>query len=209
MPRGAFIVFEGADRSGKTTQTVRYTNFLRQSGVPVAKATPWRFPDRTTKIGQVIHSYLTMNSTMDDRTLHLLFSANRWEKASSILESLKAGETVITDRYAYSGVAYSMAKGLPADWCRAADAGLPAPDVVVYFDLSVEAARQRGDYGKERYENEAMQAKVAHAFSKLKSDKWHVVDADADEDTVFSRVLSTINQALDQTPLMETIETLW
>ena len=40
----------------------------------------WRFPDRTTAIGKMINSYLTSQADIDDAAVHLLFSANRWEK---------------------------------------------------------------------------------------------------------------------------------
>jgi thymidylate kinase len=40
----------------------------------------WRFPDRTTEIGQMINSYLGSEKNVDDAAIHLLFSANRWEK---------------------------------------------------------------------------------------------------------------------------------
>ena len=47
---------------------------------------------------------------MDDHAIHLLFSANRWEVAKSIREKLNAGITLVVDRYAYSGVAFTSAK---------------------------------------------------------------------------------------------------
>ena len=77
QPRGAFIVFEGADRAGKSTQCQKLVEHLRASGVA---AELWRFPDRTTAIGKMINSYLTSQSEIDDAAVHLLFSANRWEK---------------------------------------------------------------------------------------------------------------------------------
>ena len=40
----------------------------------------WRFPDRTTVIGQMIDGYLASNVELDDAAVHLLFSSNRWEK---------------------------------------------------------------------------------------------------------------------------------
>lgn len=209
MARAPFIVFEGADRSGKTTQTQRYANFLRKAGVKVAEGAPWRFPDRTTGTGKMIDAYLKSETEIEDRALHLLFSANRWEKAPRITATLQAGETVILDRYAYSGVAYSVAKGLPYEWCRAPDAQLPAPDVVIYLELSPDAAKLRGNFGTERYENVKMQAAVAMAFVQLRTDKWCIVDADADEDTVFSRVLSAINNTLGQATLSKEPRTLW
>ena len=75
--RGALVVFEGLDRSGKTSQCGRLLSYLEGLGHSVEL---WRFPDRTTSVGQMISAYLTNKSQLDDRTIHLLFSANRWEK---------------------------------------------------------------------------------------------------------------------------------
>ena len=77
QPRGAFIVFEGADRAGKSTQCQMLVEHLQAAGVA---AELWRFPDRTTAIGKMINSYLTSQADIDDAAVHLLFSANRWEK---------------------------------------------------------------------------------------------------------------------------------
>lgn len=46
----------------------------------------------------------------------------------------------ICDRYAYSGVAFSSAKGLDVNWCKSCDIGLPAPDCIIYLDIPVEDA---------------------------------------------------------------------
>lgn len=189
---GKFIVFEGADRSGKTTQTKLCVESLRASGIPVAEGCPWRFPERTTKTGHLIDAYLQDKADMDDRVLHLLFSANRWEKVDRIRQALSAGETVVVDRYAFSGVAYSAAKGLDAEWCKGPDRGLPAPDVVVYLDLPFEAAEKRGEFGAERYEKEDMQRKVAKQFEAMRDERWTVVDADATEAEVAERVMAAI-----------------
>lgn len=78
--RGALIVLEGLDRCGKTSQSKRLFSYLEGLGHSVES---WRFPDRTTIVGQMISSYLSNESQLDDHTIHLLFSANRWEKRSS------------------------------------------------------------------------------------------------------------------------------
>ncbi|KAH1218444.1 Thymidylate kinase [Glycine max] len=75
--RGALVVLEGLDRSGKSSQCSRLVSFLEGQGI---SAELWRFPDRTTNVGQMISAYLTNTSQLDDHTIHLLFSANRWEK---------------------------------------------------------------------------------------------------------------------------------
>jgi len=77
------------------------------------------------------------------------------QRREELLRKLRAGTTLVVDRYAYSGVAFTAAKGLPGldrQWCMAPDVGLPAPDAVFFLDLSVEAAAARGGYGEERYE---------------------------------------------------------
>jgi len=45
---------------------------------------------------------------------------------------------MVCDRYAYSGVAYSVAKGLDFDWCLGVDRGLVQPDLVLYLDFSAD-----------------------------------------------------------------------
>lgn len=77
----------------------------------------------------------------------------RWEQNDEIIKALEAGETIICDRYAYSGVAFSSAKGLDLEWCKQPDVGLVKPDLVLFFDLTEEQAKERGDFGKERYAN--------------------------------------------------------
>ncbi|KAL1688567.1 P-loop containing nucleoside triphosphate hydrolase protein [Schizophyllum commune] len=108
MPtRGAFIVIEGLDRSGKSTQAAKLKEKLAADGVKVELM---KFPDRTTAIGKMIDAYLRTNIEMDDHVVHLLYSANRWELASRISTLLTEGTTIICDRYAFSGIAFSASK---------------------------------------------------------------------------------------------------
>jgi dTMP kinase len=138
--RGALIVLEGLDRCGKTTQTAMLQQRLGNDAVLL------RFPNRATATGQLIDQYLQSSNDLDDRSIHLLFSANRWEACDEICRLLACGRTVICDRYAYSGVAFSSAKGLDMEWCKAPDRGLPAPDCVLFLDVSQDEAERRGGY---------------------------------------------------------------
>lgn len=56
--------------------------------------------------------------------MHLLFSANRWAVAAKMREELDAGIDLILDRYSFSGIAYSMAKGIEKQWACAPEVGL-------------------------------------------------------------------------------------
>ncbi|KAM3503505.1 hypothetical protein MY11210_008689 [Beauveria gryllotalpidicola] len=165
--RGAFIVLEGLDRSGKTTQVKLLEQKFMEQGRPVKLM---RFPDRTTPVGQMIDSYLKSAVRMDDHAIHLLFSANRWEAAEGIRSLLESGTNIICDRYTHSGMVYSAAKGLPGlrlPWARAPDVGLPRPDRVVFLDLDDATARARGGWGDEVYEKAAMQRQVRRLFGAL------------------------------------------
>ena len=159
--RGALIVFEGVDRCGKTTQVGRLVARLGQNekedtaSATAASVVAMRFPDRTTRVGTLIDQYLQSTQELDDRAVHLLFSANRWEASTKMYKHLLDDKTtIVCDRYAYSGVAFSSAKvdpqsGQPLlsmEWCQAPDKGLPAPDCVIFLDISQEDAEQRGGY---------------------------------------------------------------
>ncbi|KAL4815326.1 thymidylate kinase-domain-containing protein [Aspergillus spinulosporus] len=165
--RGVLIVVEGLDRAGKSSQCKFLHNLLQESGRPVKYI---RFPDRTTPIGKLIDGYLRGQSHLDDHSIHLLFSANRWEVAQSIESDIANGTSVIIDRYSYSGAVYSAAKANPSlslEWAWQPEVGLPKPDLCLFLSISPEEAAERGGFGGERYENEAMQTRVRELFSTI------------------------------------------
>lgn len=235
--RGAFVVFEGVDRCGKTTQSAALLKKLMAAGMAAAAL---RFPDRTTQTGQLINSYLQSSSNLDDRAVHLLFSANRWEAADHLAEQLASGTNVVCDRYAYSGVAFSSAKvkadgvtpKLPLDWCQAPDVGLPAPDCVIFLDLSPADAESRGGYGGERYEKRDMQVRVRQRFSDLqKMDEsalitnastteedvaksearvpWHLVDAAQSVEAVESDIWAIVQATMQKVKVGKPVYKMW
>ncbi|KAI1745908.1 thymidylate kinase-domain-containing protein [Xylaria scruposa] len=162
--RGAFIVFEGMDRAGKTTQAKLLQLRCIESGREVKFM---RFPDRTTPIGQMIDAYLKGQAEIEDHVIHLLFSANRWEAAQKIKTELDAGHTIICDRFYHSGIVYSAAKQLSSlslSWAKAPEIGLPRPDMVLFLDLEESVARLRGGWGGEVYEKGEMQRRVRELF---------------------------------------------
>ncbi|KAG8946657.1 Thymidylate kinase [Tulasnella sp. 424] len=205
--RGTFIVIEGLDRSGKSTQAgIIHNKLVEQLGEQRVKLI--KFP------GKMIDSYLKSRSDLDDQAIHLLFSANRWEVASSILSDLQNGITIVCDRYVYSGVAFSASKGLSFDWCVAPDVGLPSPDVVLFLDISPEAAKQRGGYGEERYEKEEMQRRVRENFKLLgeeqkttKEGSWVEIDAGRGLASVTGDVWTVVEKAMGER--VEDVQKLW
>ena len=94
ISRGSLIAFEGCDRSGKTTQVMKLVEKLNKEG-KVTKMI--KFPVRNTNVGKIINSYLNCDKELDDHTVHLLFSANRWEMKQEITTNLEMGVNVIVD----------------------------------------------------------------------------------------------------------------
>ena len=189
--RGAFVVLEGCDRAGKSTQVARVAERLAVK----TKVVAWRFPDRTTPVGAMIDKYLKSEADLDDAAVHLLFAANRHEKKAELQKLLASGTTVVADRYAYSGVAFTMAKNVPGlnrEWCKAPDAGLPRPDATIFLHLDTEAAAKRGGFGEERYETTDMQRNVAKAFTSLQDASWTVLDAGQPLDDVTDAIMDAV-----------------
>jgi dTMP kinase len=148
-------------------QRLRWWGWLRRRS-PTACCAASGVTDRTTVIGQILNAYLTKDRELDDHAVHLLFSANRWERASDLQSLLSSGTHVVVDRYAHSGVAFSGAKpGMSLAWCKQADVGLPAPDVVFYMHVAPEVARARGGFGAERYEVDDFQRRVKQNYDLL------------------------------------------
>ncbi|KAJ5958141.1 uncharacterized protein N7479_005291 [Penicillium vulpinum] len=192
--RGALIVVEGLDRAGKSSQCEMLRDSLSRQGHVVKYI---RFPDRTTPIGKLIDSYLRGTSHQDDHSIHLLFSANRWEVAKSIEEDITNGTTVIVDRYSYSGVVYSAAKANPTlslEWAWQPEIGLPRPDICLFLSISPEEAAKRGGFGAERYENEAMQTRVRELFRTIfeKQQDVSIINAGESIDEVSQEIQSAV-----------------
>jgi len=201
MNRGCFIVFEGLDRTGKTTQSQKLQEYIAQEKVKVHHM---RFPQRQTAVGKSINSYLQSSLELDDMAIHLLFSANRWEVRKTIEDRLNSGETIVADRFAYSGVAYSAAKerkGMDVDWCWNPEINLPQPDLIFFLDLDPKEAEKRGEYGEERYEKLDFQMKVRNKFHSIierDSANWIKIDATGSIDDIQNVVRKEAMKAIKE-----------
>ncbi|SCQ17313.1 thymidylate kinase, putative [Plasmodium ovale] len=190
---GKFIVFEGLDRSGKSTQSKLLVEHLKKKNVDVKHLC---FPNRETPIGNIIAKYLKMESSMPNETIHLLFSANRWELMSEIKNLLSKGTWVVCDRYAYSGVAYSAgALKLAKSWCMNPDQGLIKPDVVFYLNVSPSYAKNRSEYGEEIYEKIEVQKKIYETYEHFsEEDYWINVDATKKIDDIHNDIVQEVSK---------------
>ena len=167
--RGIFVVFEGLDRSGKTTQADYFCHYLKNK---VKNCQKIHFPDRDIPSGRKIDLYLKGEIEMDDWEIHHLFAQNRKELQDHIKVLLEDGIWVVCDRYIYSGVAYSAAKGMDMKKCMEADNGIIKPDITIFLDISPEVCSKRSNFGDERYEEKEFQEKVYFYFQKLISERY-------------------------------------
>ncbi|AFN82887.1 thymidylate kinase [Encephalitozoon romaleae SJ-2008] len=173
MSKGKFVVFEGLDRSGKTT----IVNTLYESLLPTVSVNKIRFPNRNGCVGKVIDEYLQKKISLKNETIHLLFSADRYEH-KAMIEELRKDSIVLCDRYSMSGVAYSVAKGLSLDWCAMSESLLPKPDLTVFIDVPMDEICRRKEFGKEIHDSITFLKKVFLAYQILLKEEKNVFIVD-------------------------------
>jgi dTMP kinase len=131
-PRGWFIVFEGVDGSGKSTQIELLSMKLRDQGVDhVLEREP-----SDGAIGRFIRNYAEAGDRyLQPESEALLFTADRFEHSKRIEPTLDQGVTVVCDRYYHSTLAYQGAAGVPVDWLRDLQKFALKPDLVLLLDV--------------------------------------------------------------------------
>lgn len=95
----------------------------------------------------------------------------------------------------------TAAKSLPLPWCRSPEIGLPQPDLVLFLDISEEAAALRGGYGEERYEKREIQDRVRRVFGEVRKEEgfvnWKVVDAGKGVEQVAGEVWKVVSEVVE------------
>lgn len=168
--RGRLIVIDGIDQSGKKTQTQLLARKIRTLGYACSI---WSFPDYTTALGRQLKKYLDGSNQFDFRTVHLLYAANKWERASAIQDQIDHGRIVIVNRYTPSNLAYGIAHGLSLDWLKKLEGELPKPDIVLILDVPPKVSFRRKERDRDLHEeNLTYLTKVRTAYLRL-AEKFH------------------------------------
>lgn len=159
MPRGLFIVFDGSEGAGKSTQVALLKAHLEQAGRDVLLV---RDPG-TTPIGEQIRAILLdpAHTDMGMRCEMLLYMAARAQMMRQIIApALDAGRIVISDRFVSSTLAYQLGgDGLTAEQIHAvADIAISHrwPDMTLLLDMPVEISMARVQRAKDRIEQRPM-----------------------------------------------------
>ncbi|KAL5720036.1 dTMP kinase [Ranunculus cassubicifolius] len=132
-------------------------------------------------------------------------------EAESLMESkLKSGTTLIVDRYSYSGVAFSAAKGLDIEWSKASSRDWVAgPDLVLFLDIPPEKAVEGGGYGGERYVQLEFQQKVSQHYQILHDSTWLIIDASLPMEDVEKQLRELVLNCLTTCQKGKPLSQLW
>ena len=137
-----FIVFEGLDGAGTTTQLQRLHGFLLRHGLRVdATREPTDGP-----IGNVLRAAIEGRFALDPVTQALAFAADRADHAfgpNGIAAALVDGRWVLSDRYVVSGLAYQAALGVDLGWLTTINERVVKPDVTIFIDTPVDVCAAR------------------------------------------------------------------
>lgn len=138
--KGIFIVFEGIDGGGKSTQIEMLAEYIKDLGYDVE----FHIEPTEGVIGSILWTYMkSKNRSFNPETEALLFAADRIEHGKSIIKALEAGKVVISDRYIHSSLAYQGAAGVDFDWMRTLNKYVLKPSLVILLDIDPEKSLER------------------------------------------------------------------
>ncbi len=209
--RGRFVVVEGIDGAGTTTQTARLADRLRVDGLALVRAT--REPSEGP-IGSMVRQILTGRIVAPEgrapgwATMALLFAADRVDHVESTIEPvLAAGGVVLSDRYDASSLAYqSVSSGRGGDdaveWIRSLNRHAVRPHITIVLDVAPDlAAARRESRGEpaQLYEQNEVQRALALFYRNLAKhipgDRIVIVDGTGSVETVHDRVYAAYQSA--------------
>ena len=197
--RGRFVVFEGGESVGKSTQA---------AWLATRRGADLTFEPGGTGLGRELRRLLLGEAgvRLDVLSEALLMAADRAQHvAESIRPALEAGRDVVCDRYIGSSLAYQgYGRGLDVDSVRSlsevATGGL-WPDLVVLLDMDPQRARERGGGGSDRFEALGMDfhMRVRAGYLELAAAdpaRWVVIDADRPPSDVRGDIAALVAERL-------------
>ena len=163
-----FIVFEGIDGAGTSTQIKKICEKNPQKFFQTAEPT-------SLETGKFLRRMLGGEFSVDEKTNSFLFAADRAEHLygkNGIIEQINNGKTVISDRYLFSSLAYqsiSCGEELP----KLLNSTFPLPEILFFFEIDPEISLKRVDSRNEKkeiYEKIETQKKIAMEYEKIISE---------------------------------------
>ncbi len=205
--KGIFIVFEGIDGSGKSTQINRLADRLKSKSHAVYQT----FEPSDGSVGTMVRQMLKGELEVDQRTIALLFAADRTDhlvnKKNGVLDKVMKGQIVLCDRYYFSSYAYHS-QHVDMDWIigiNSINADILKPDLHIFIDVDPEHCFKRLEKRQdnfELYEKIEVLKKVRELYFKIfdklaKSEHVVIIDGNGDENQVEKRIFKEITLNLD------------
>jgi len=203
---GKFIAFEGLDGSGQSTQANLLYNWLNQRsqsfvlGRPRAHLT--KEPTNNI-IGGLIRGQLTSDWKTRPECLQLLFSADRAHHLEKeIIPILKQGSPVITDRYAFSTIAYGASEIQDKNWLIEINKLFILPDLTLFIKVSPKTCLERirkNRFHLELFEKEQSLTRVWQAYEELahQFENIHIIDGERPIEDVFEELKQLVRSKLN------------
>jgi dTMP kinase len=193
--RGRLIAIEGIDQSGKRLQSGLLARELTRNG---HSTSVWSFPDYSTPLGKQLKAYLAGRSHFDYHAAHLLYAANKWEKAQQLRRGIRNGRNIIVNRYTPSNLAYGVAHGLALNWLSSLERGLPKPDVVFVLDIKTQTSFMRKKRRRDFHESDRDYLnRVRRAYIWLAPRYgWKVINGDREPARVHSDLCAHVSRFL-------------
>lgn len=155
-PKSPFIVLEGLDGSGTTTQAKLLTSHVESSGTPTFPT----YEPTDGPTGKLIRDILSgklyspgsnEKIVLSEKSLCLLFAADRLDHAIEIDQARDAGKTIICDRYILSSLAYqTLDSAISPDWVIEVNRGCAIPDLTILLKVPASECLRRLRDRKER-----------------------------------------------------------
>ena len=188
-----YIVLEGIDGVGKSTQIKMLKEWLKDNGFNVETLVE----PTDLEIGKLIRDLLTRRDAESDsmqKTFGLLFAADRLMLMDKIERLENENTVVISDRSFYSSLAYQN----PQDWIKELNKYAKIPDLVLLLDLDVKKSVERCD-GTDEFENEEFLTGVKQNYLDLakSNDNFKIIDANNGPNKVSSDIKKAVAPLFD------------
>jgi len=197
---GKFIVIEGLDGSGQSTQAGLLRDFLVKKGYKVVLT---KEPTLDSEAGKEIRKILDKKTRVRPVQLQELFAQDRKEHLKNvIIPALKKGKIVISDRYFFSSLAYGTASGIDLDWLIKLNGEFLLPDITFLLKVSLGVCLERiKKRNKERtlFEGKEKLAKVWQIYKILpkKFKNVYMIEGEKKILEVFSQIQALLHSKLN------------
>ncbi|HTR37491.1 MAG TPA: dTMP kinase [Bryobacteraceae bacterium] len=192
--RSLFIVFEGIDGAGKSTQVRLLKEALERAGEqPVVSREPTDGP-----WGRMLRESAATGRMSLEEELHAFIEDRKEHVAGVLRPALEAGKIVILDRYFYSTIAYQGARGADVAEVRARMvAQFPIPDAVFILDAEPQVGVHRIAHSRGRpdlFEDREYLERVRTIFKSMTGPGVHHIDASMPVEAVHARIMELLPQ---------------